>query len=1799
MVNASYGPAPIFTRPPTPPKENVEDSAKLPIGKAQGTLGQQILLDTPEESPASSSDCFNGSAGRLPKRVVFSPWTSDHKPLHANDKTVRVEGKLRPLPPSKECIASKKSILKVSTNTSSPLFDVSQQLVLEPNETVAAMLRSVNQHLSSASRDSRLDSYKTLLGCLGAYEEVPDTPSLIENLTGFLEYIRRDMSAKQPGSGKTDVELASHALKVLSAILYTPGLTNAVPHEFGNFIAEQAILSVEGQATPKVMLDHHMQLLARQKLSSKILNPEKANRILNALSGLETRVKGNRVVGLKLMIYQRLLVQAKNQMVPRVESWLEFLISSMSSSIKDIRSRAIAFGTDAALALGTTTAVSQSCLDILDRDTPSGPKVVDCLGARMLELLNVPNEGFHVPQIWSVIVLFLRSRRRQLERWGDFQGWLGIMQRAFNSSDVKVKLQANIAWNRLVSVINFDLSTNASFIRMLRQPVASQLERKNSENQRRQVKQLARSTYCNLLYYSFRPGVKHEELDLYWDAFVAPVLSIRPSMTKSDVDFSCEVLDALFSSQQPKLWDQNRAHQLSPMMPGELPCLDPRWIRFRAPRIVILLEGFLFHASLTHSEDVQGTTFFRSWQSFVKAIGDAASKEVKVSMDTMTALAYIVTLLCRYWNQAYNIPKVISCRLDCFVSLVNVTVDKIGFRPFAEKKLLRSSEKSFEATETPSNHTNRARRSLYSPITCLLDMIVNTSHSTLPLGAYTEAIQRLCAIALGASTGRRAQVTLLRQLAVDIAAGRSENVTCKLILWECLAKETAKAISLPQADLKIDRSPYYRSNDYREAVRLLEMTVRDFPSDTYSGWKTLIDAVMDKVQDEVCQEGIPLVCIEPLSKTIHEQGSQELSDNSLRCSTYLLSHASWPDSRQALERARKLLWGPEPVPRGLIPLDPFDYLYTMVESLLKTTYSSLSSFSFDVVAEFLSATQSFLLSCPLSLRAVCLRRLQRGLASWLEDSDAVLSNAEINQGPGILVTKTQGLWKVVVDAIGSVIRPDSSFLADVEDLLVAGFRSRHRAIVNAFIRMWNQTFAKAELLQYPARLRGVFARLRSAVDIGLPGFIEDEETEIMSSPFNFVESQDGELEQGPKIVPHRIACSSDQGTGGSYSNHAPERLLVDKTHSPCASLPPRGSDFTPKGRLRHDDSQILFAAIDYSSPIAAVLESQHLTERQKEVKERQERDAAVMFPDIRSSPRRSRSAERPPELVLHKKQAFGQALDADADPSPTFPPGDATMNDFLGSSPTPHSSCKSTTGHDVNQDSSSLPHGFSLPTIVQRSLGEITATALNRDPRESIELLNHSITDPVPTRDPSKDVNPVPNCQVDHEAPLDNIGVFLKQVGKAHHHMSDPENLDGAPAHPFSDEGCAVMVHDHLTRSTVISTGAPAPTVESPITPCSTGNRRSNGVLDRPQVGDDIAAVRDRVVTQAPFTPTEDELVQEQILRDLEEASSQGNSQVSKRRPSLSSPSEARKTRSKHLIRTAKPHKTVKAPASFLNCEVVVERRNPQQGDGDCIIIDDRPAAGQRRSTPPKTKRERSPSPARYPQPFFPIIPASRKHFARRRTRSMTSAGYQQSPVADSRAAFSSSVDCIEMHVDGRQLDLKEHRPKKRRRLEHEEEADHMSEDHHLNSESSKQSMVKDDQTNRANHTDDQTAPASAEDDMTSSQIELIQELLLGTGNAALEKAGGNGDCPPSSSSDGDTVPNTPEDELNTTHNTGITQEIARSPGQRMLDRFKHLIDDVKRVVFWPEEGKEMVELAFEIVRSVHEAERKNGRQAQ
>lgn len=254
----------------------------------------------------------------------------------------------------------------------------------------------------------------------------------------------------------------------------------------------------------------------------------------------------------------------------------------------------------------------------------------------------------------------------------------------------------------------------------------------------------------------------------------------------------------------------------------------------------------------------------------------------------------------------------------------------------------------------------------------------------------------------------------------------------------------------------------------------------------------------------------------------------------------------------------------------------------------------------------------------------------------------------------------------------------STILSNLEPLLLSGLESRHRAIVNAAIRLWNSIFANCqENLEYPPRIKGTLLRLHPVADLQLPCFpvnLKSEGSEEHRQR-TFVDSQDesSNLFEPPNLgsilQKHPISHLSPARTQRStpYSLNEVKRSREETPELGKRDVKKR----VPTPKLRHDDSQIQFEAIEFSPIAEAVLESQLLTDRQKEVKERQQADAS-MFPDLRSSPR-SNGDSFTMELPLHRSASKTRPIPSPVTARQTTPILilQAEEDDFVNSSPTP------------------------------------------------------------------------------------------------------------------------------------------------------------------------------------------------------------------------------------------------------------------------------------------------------------------------------------------------------------------------------------------------------------------------------------------------------------------------------------------------------------------------------------------------
>ena len=987
MVDVAKPLAPFLRRPPTPPKDTYCGHNGL-----QSDLTGKPALDTPEESPSSSTEYFKDTSGKARKRVVISGYKQFYRPPDSSNKGYDSDD-LRQLPPSREC-KSARSILKQPIGLAT--FDGGSDLVTLDSSSLPIMLRSAAQHMACESRSSRLDAYNSLSACLSTYEDLPEPQELTENVVAITGFIKRDVSQRVSENTAVDIQLATQAIKLLITFVSIPNLAANVPDSFRHYIIDQAIASIVDHKSPKILVSHYLHLLEKQKFGPKAMTGERVNKLLTVLEDLTTRVKGARIVSHRLMIYQRLLGQARPVMATRVSSWIKNLIGSLLSSVRDVRMRAIHFGMDAALQLGTSNTVSQGCLDVVNSQSSEGKKLIDLLCARMTEMVNSKDEGQHVPQIWSVVILFLRSRRRQLESWEHMVPWIKLMEKCFNSGDHQIKYEAHIAWRRLIFALNIGPHTSPSITKVLKTPIVPLLERKSSEKYTDinpdLSKQHARATYCTLLYYAFRPDTAHRQLDEHWEMFVADILPKSFAASKSGVELACGILASLLSSEgQSRVWHDNKANMNGQVKTNELPSIDPKWIRSRVQRVMQVLDKLFLLAEWDSSGD-QLSPVMLVWRSFMTALAAACSKEIKTSTETLNALAQIVNQIKRFTHRRCDGDVLGSEMLERTNALIEIAIDKLGILAFNEKRIVLTAQHSFEAaSETPSGRLKMNPASLNSATYHLLRLILSQPIDPESLPSRS-LVARLLLIATQSTHTRHGQLSLLRNLA-RMCVDNDDAIPSesRLLLWQTIGSAAHSALQMQRTLETYAGSPVHPGHEYRDTVKILELGFLLHSDECIEVWNELYQRLIGTLEEEIGAAGTALMVIEPLASVIHQSLGEQAKSFSLNAAVKVIEYIRWPQGRQLLERTQAQLWGTVPALPKSSASDLPDSIYSFITAVMASNYTVMSQMSSSSVVSLITAITSCIHSCPPSLRPKLLNKAQHGLAHWIEDAQELLT----------------------------------------------------------------------------------------------------------------------------------------------------------------------------------------------------------------------------------------------------------------------------------------------------------------------------------------------------------------------------------------------------------------------------------------------------------------------------------------------------------------------------------------------------------------------------------------------------------------------------------------------------------------------------------------------------------------------------------------------------------------------------------------------------------------------------------------
>lgn len=1002
-------------RPPTPPREvptEADDAVDFAndflssgndiehiatngdTGKASGHAASHTTPTSSQERPAS----VTGS-----RRVDFSPNPRVHAVAPAGERSSPSSSSLKRSPSAKSAKPAK-SILKQSLAPPPTPEDLENKLsYFSPDvpDSFAKMIQSVLQQLAGTSRSSRLDAYMTLNNTFRVYGNPPDLSPMVAKMPTLMQFLTRDMAWKGM-DGKLDVQTISQALNVVFAIHNVRALSEALDDDFRTFLVDRSISVLEQKDMPKHMIKQHVGVIAAQRFKSSIMTTTRIERLITALQTIEDRCSGNSVVATRLMVYIRLTEQSPPVMLSRTSDWLPHVFHGVLSSFTEIRTRALEALVKTGNILGAQATATRAIESIFENDSDEGESYWTYFTMRLIEMLRDVETRACVPKIWSAIIMWFRSNRKPLGKWPKFQPWLAIMSQCFNSSDIKTRCEALQAWNKLVFVIASTSSVSDATLRTLRVPLTSGLAKKGPDHFSRYVRLHTLESYYLLLHYVLRPGLTFEKYDSAWDIAVPPVVTEIGNASPTWRDDICRILRGLVSPNDGA-WNVNAALEPTAIKSDELPQLEPRWVRSRLAKILSVFEVVL-NTGLS-SSDAPFVRLRATWKLLMQCVAQAGTQEVRITSDLKEAIALLINMFCRTWKGC-ELPREdnvdAATWTDRYCSLVDIMLVEIGPRFFVEEILSKTSPDLVEVAPTPSHRSSKTYSMPLSPMIVLLDLFYHPPYPLKVGRSYLNSARNLLGRFLAAKASPLARMELLyRSLHAWTADDKAHDPEVPVTAMWTVSAEIATEILSSDASSGSGEQYQPQGQKLRAGLEILIAGLHTWTKAGSGGQMVdkLYSTLHGIAKTHAGDSGVVMAIMEPLAKaTIEGRVGTALETKSM-VTSLLLRDPVWPRSSQAMDQARKALWGVGIAPHKTALFDPFDSVYSLLRALLVDSYNAFDGSVPSSVAldEMSMQTIHFLRKAPLSLLGTALRKLQQIFVVWVEDKDHKTSDEQVAQ----------------------------------------------------------------------------------------------------------------------------------------------------------------------------------------------------------------------------------------------------------------------------------------------------------------------------------------------------------------------------------------------------------------------------------------------------------------------------------------------------------------------------------------------------------------------------------------------------------------------------------------------------------------------------------------------------------------------------------------------------------------------------------------------------------------------------------
>jgi hypothetical protein len=1045
------------------------------------------------------------------------------------------------------------------------------------------LLESVIQQLAGESMSSRLDAYMQFFGALRTYDGLPAGQDIAEKLNLITEFIQRDVSRDFATAKPHDINLVNQALKLSAAFVWHPQISTKLSDEFKTFLLEHSMTSLQEAKAPKSVLTHYMSIISTQNFGPKVMTNARVSRLLTILQDIAKNISGNAIITHRLNIYQRLFIQAKSAMLSHASLWVEHLVFGLLHNMKDTREKAIALGFQVAADAGPNPILSKNIRELFDRPLEHDRKLVTEIRERMTRMMTTPESGVHVPQIWSIVVLFLRNKRWALEHWDHFKEWVLVLQKCFNCSEPTIKSQAIIGWNRFVYAVGPSESTGRSLLRMLGKPVLSQFDRKKSDKSGSMPSQLALNSYYNLLYYTFRPSVSYQHLDIIWEEFVAnPSLGVFSTVPGLGDSLSRIVANLLWSP-QAKIWTEGRINDTTKMEAEELPTADSRWVRSRISSILKVFEN-LFRSSVWVDDAVGTSSVALAWNSLSSALSLASSKEITPSGESMQAVASVLGLLHRLWAAG---PSSLNAKspdvfFERFQYLSTTMIVSIGGIPFTEKLLLRTADETFVAASTPTHRHSQPGTNLDSPILHLLRSISSTSGIISPSQSYTRLVMGTIEAACDSKISRGSRLELLQQCAEVSTADTSaipRAPPLSALVWKAASQAASNTLQSFTIEPARERDGSV-SRDYENVIKILSFGLA-FPL-AFQDWSHLLDSFARVVRAEKGDHAIATMIVEPMAERLMGLPAE----NTYLPSTSLLGHSLSLPFLQGTGLG---------IDHGGIPsmghsVFPHKFLDS-ISRTLRGAYDNFSKLEIDGLAEFIEGLTSFLGSGVPQFQCQVLQTLQSSLSLWLRDEACKLIVEE--DVDSRIITACSALSSAALNVLQTSVSHDIPSLESFEPILYAGLESVHMATAKKFVETWALTFGLTKSSAYPTTLLKAVENAEFKVEnAALPMQDNKQDVEMLSPPIQqdstYLPMNDI-LVQSPPVTqenfPLRMQAQGDTALN-PYEQVTEPQLPSNFQSSAMNALNDSGISASARNRRTRREMFSMIESIQSSSPAA-------------------------------------------------------------------------------------------------------------------------------------------------------------------------------------------------------------------------------------------------------------------------------------------------------------------------------------------------------------------------------------------------------------------------------------------------------------------------------------------------------------------------------------------------------------------------------------------------------------------------------------